>query len=642
MISINTNLSSLIAQQSLKQSSNKLNLAVERMSTGFKINHAKDNAANYSISTNMTTKIGAYQVAEDNVAMGLDLLSTANGSLDQISDKLSRLRALAEQSANGTYGAQSRSAINAEANALVDEIERLYNTTEYNGQKLFTDLEYKIFDYLPLAKDEYRGFISNPITYSDAELATFIPISDVESLSPMENYTINNIEELEKFAKLVNKNEDTYGSTFVLTTDIDLSGKEWNPIGGYQEGVNVQFNGKFDGNGHVIKNLTIESSELGTAGFWASTSSSASIKNLGLENVNIDVRGYRSEYNSTTTVGCLIGNSQGVLVSNCFVINGNVIGEDGVGGLIGAQVNFNSEVSDCYFKGSVFGEEKVGGLIGSTVTGPPYSLEVKNCFTDAYISGLDNVGGLIGLNSPADIINCYAKGEVIGKSFVGGLVGKIGTWNGKVYTNNVSYAEVFTEDKLSSGSLCGGMLGTSDGINYNLPNITNCIARNLDIDLIGGMYYNHGSYIPDYDKTSLLSNIYGININSPKYVLQVGINFGSENSITVDSAFASKLISLFRGIGYGSSENILNSMDLFMDKISSKAVEFGAAQNRLESALDEISTQYENLVSSRSTLRDADISEVSSEYIRQQILQEASATLMATANQSASIALSLI
>ena len=75
---------------------------------------------------------------------------------------------------------------------------------------------------------------------------------------------------------------------------------------------------------------------------------------------------------------------------------------------------------------------------------------------------------------------------------------------------------------------------------------------------------------------------------------------------------------------------------------SEKQTNYGSVQNRLESALDEISTQYENLVSSRSTLRDADVAEVSSEYIRQQILQQASATLLATANQSPSIALQLI
>ena len=83
----------------MKQSTNKLNEAIERMTTGYKINHAKDNAANYGISTNMTTMIGACMVAEDNVAMGMDMLTTASESLSQIENKLSRLRALATQAA---------------------------------------------------------------------------------------------------------------------------------------------------------------------------------------------------------------------------------------------------------------------------------------------------------------------------------------------------------------------------------------------------------------------------------------------------------------------------------------------------------------------------------------------------------------
>ena len=76
--------------------------------------------------------------------------------------------------------------------------------------------------------------------------------------------------------------------------------------------------------------------------------------------------------------------------------------------------------------------------------------------------------------------------------------------------------------------------------------------------------------------------------------------------------------------------------------LSAKQTDLGAVQNRLESALEEIATNYDNLVSSRSTLRDADIAEVSSDYIRQQILQQASATLMATANQSPALALQLL
>ena len=72
---INTNLSSLIVQSSLKSSTNGLNTAIERMTTGFKINHAKDNAANYSINTKLSTKISGYEVAEDNASQALNMVT---------------------------------------------------------------------------------------------------------------------------------------------------------------------------------------------------------------------------------------------------------------------------------------------------------------------------------------------------------------------------------------------------------------------------------------------------------------------------------------------------------------------------------------------------------------------------------------
>ena len=113
MLSINTNLSSIIAQNSMKQSTNKLNQAIERMTTGAKINHAKDNAANYNIATNMTTKLGALQVAEDNALQGLEMINTTSETLSLIEDKLSRMRALSVQALNGTYGMESLNAISS-------------------------------------------------------------------------------------------------------------------------------------------------------------------------------------------------------------------------------------------------------------------------------------------------------------------------------------------------------------------------------------------------------------------------------------------------------------------------------------------------------------------------------------------------
>ena len=123
--------------------------------------------------------------------------------------------------------------------------------------------------------------------------------------------------------------------------------------------------------------------------------------------------------------------------------------------------------------------------------------------------------------------------------------------------------------------------------------------------------------------------------------IQVGSGADANSQIEVKTAFSMSGYHEFRNIGID-DKNYLEQLDEILEDLNARQVEFGAAQNRLMSALDEITITRENLVSSRSTLRDADIAEVSSTYIQQQILQQASATLMATANQSPSIALQLI
>ena len=142
----------------------------------------------------------------------------------------------------------------------------------------------------------------------------------------------------------------------------------------------------------------------------------------------------------------------------------------------------------------------------------------------------------------------------------------------------------------------------------------------------------------------------GISLGSSAIYLQVGMGAQKSSQIQFSVDFYLGDIDMLRNIGLDSVQSqqrsaqndYIASIDLMLNTISAKQVEYGSAQNRIESALDEISTQYENLVSSRSTIRDADISEVSATYIQQQILQQAAATLMSTANQSPAIALQLI
>ena len=135
-LTINTNISSLIAQKNLADATASLNQAIERMTTGYKINHARDNAAGFSIATTWKTHISSLDVAADNAAMGLDMLTTAEESYELIIDHVQRIRDLTEQAANGTYGADSLTAIKSEISARLEEITRIAGNAEFNGVKL--------------------------------------------------------------------------------------------------------------------------------------------------------------------------------------------------------------------------------------------------------------------------------------------------------------------------------------------------------------------------------------------------------------------------------------------------------------------------------------------------------------------------
>ena len=135
-LTINTNLGSLVVQKNLDDATKALNKSIERMTTGYKINSAADDAAGYAVATKMETQLSSISVAQDNVAIGSSLLSTAESNYDLINTHLQRIRDLTEQAANGTYGQDSIDAIKAEIDARWEEIDRIAANTEYNGIKL--------------------------------------------------------------------------------------------------------------------------------------------------------------------------------------------------------------------------------------------------------------------------------------------------------------------------------------------------------------------------------------------------------------------------------------------------------------------------------------------------------------------------
>ncbi|MFO0394420.1 MAG: flagellin, partial [Lysobacteraceae bacterium] len=133
---INTNTISLNAQRNLQSNSATLATTIQRLSSGLRINSARDDAAGLAISERFTTQIRGLNVAVRNANDGVSLAQTAEGALGEVGTNLQRIRELAVQSANATNSQSDRDALNAEVTQLVDEIDRVAKQAEFNGTKL--------------------------------------------------------------------------------------------------------------------------------------------------------------------------------------------------------------------------------------------------------------------------------------------------------------------------------------------------------------------------------------------------------------------------------------------------------------------------------------------------------------------------
>lgn len=133
---INTNVMSLVAQQNLASSQNSLSTSMARLSSGMRINSAKDDAAGLGISQRMTAQINGLDQAARNANDGISLTQTAEGALQQVTTNLQRIRELAVQSANGSNSSVDRASLNAEAQQLMSENNRIAQQQQYNGVNL--------------------------------------------------------------------------------------------------------------------------------------------------------------------------------------------------------------------------------------------------------------------------------------------------------------------------------------------------------------------------------------------------------------------------------------------------------------------------------------------------------------------------
>ena len=205
------------------------------------------------------------------------------------------------------------------------------------------------------------------------------------------NYTVTSAEGLMNVAELVNGGKTDINIT--LDTDLDLTGKEWTPIGNYEK----QYTGTFDGNGKTITGLTFNQPETNNVGLIGRLGENGIVQDVKLDKVNIK---------ANNNVGGIVGGNNGGSIIGCSV-SGDISGARYVGGVMGVFGIGNSVVTACYHEGSVSGSEFVGGVAGESAYG-----SLTACYHAGNVSGSQYVGGVTGVanGSLAIVKACYWNG----------------------------------------------------------------------------------------------------------------------------------------------------------------------------------------------------------------------------------------
>ncbi len=165
-IVVNTNIASLNAQRNLATSQSSLNTSLQRLSSGLRVNSAKDDAAGLAISEGLTSAIRGGNQAVRNANDGISVGQTAEGALGQISNNLQRIREIAVQASNGSVSDTNRSQLQLEVDQLTQEISRIVQTTQFNGTKLLSGASTITFQV------GYSGSADNQVSVSTTDLAT--------------------------------------------------------------------------------------------------------------------------------------------------------------------------------------------------------------------------------------------------------------------------------------------------------------------------------------------------------------------------------------------------------------------------------------------------------------------------------------
>lgn len=578
---VNSNIASLNAQRQLLKSGADLDKASERLASGKRINSAADDAAGLAISNRQTSAIRGLDQAVRNANDGISLIQTAEGALDETTNILQRMRELAIQSANGIYSNEDRTTLNAEVQQLKDEIDRIADTTAFNGQNILDGSLGNIALQVGAQSNqtidfEISGFNSSSLGGSGGDLIGGALAAGITQLAAIEGDTIT-------------VNDVTISS---LTSAATLNEAF------------ATINADLDGKGVEVSSLvTAEASGTGTGQLVAGTDTMTIEVNDGDGNTQTFILTDTSnmdelidKINSETGITATLDDNGELVLSqagaNSIEVTGNTAGAQSASGFVTnngtatfASLVFTDTSSDS-------SGVKIEALTGSGIA-------VREALQ---LNFNDDDGNLLGVTITANATNDINAGDLI----INGVeIGAIEVATSLALTLTEVIGEI---NKLSAET---GVVAFEGAAGSN-----NILAlRSTTGDAISIKYGDNATAADVVALTELKEQ-------------NDAVGAGSIAGVNISTASA--------------AQSAVDTIDIALEQINETRADLGAINNRLDFTVSNLSNVSENTSAARSRVVDADFAAETAQLSRAQVLQQASQAILAQANARPQQVLSLL
>jgi len=601
---INTNVASLNAQRNLNRSQAELGVSLQRLSSGLRINSAKDDAAGLAISERFTTQIRGLNQAARNANDGVSLAQTAEGDLAQITNNLQRIRELSVQSANATNSASDRAALQLEVTQLVAEIDRVASTSAFNGVNLlngaFISQSFQVGANAGETVDIASISSARTAALGQTTGASLANTNAVTAAVTTGQLTVNGNE-------IIAAGDALAIATAITASDVNLTATA----------TNVQTAVAF---ADVVGTAAVAATpgSTGDSGAFTAGDAGAAGEVFTLEANGVTLFTETSADAAATITAAEIDTAIAALDSDSD-------------GIIDTTAGTASELS---FAGTVAG----GDLVLTTSDGNDFDIVVTSTFstTAASFAGTDFSTGTSTITSGTPAVVAVAPTYTLNIDGVDLDLTTAGA------DGTITATEVGTAINALGGYTSTGSTGTS--LNFTKTDGSNAvlIESGSDSNASEGLVADGSSAAA----TTTFRGIVATVVSASGDLTIAGTtpgNAGLTAGVTAESATLQGVTIAATDISTVAGANAaLLSADAALTTISTSRSSLGAIQNRFESIVSSISTSVENLSAARSRIRDADFAAETANLTRNQILQQAGVSILSQANALPQLALSLL